>query len=159
MATIRAGGRINTAMVGLSSLPRFRRTRLTDDPTSLLPTLTPPQYGVEKVLIVKLTSGVEQKLFLLQKTIRECIRRGGEDAVDILQDIMDHRLLGGGPGRGAHRLVDEFMACIAKNVAKTTARTGAKKNKKDKETTIYSNNVVDPGNKQRRRELNRGNTY
>ena len=80
-------------------------------------------------------------------SVQACARRGGEQILHVLSELLQHRLLGCGPGERAHQLVDKFMTCV---------RPVNQQQPANESFYFYCNNPVDPGNKQRRREANRG---
>ena len=131
-------------LIGNSCLPRYRITRaeVVRTPPG---TLNTPDY--DGLTLAKLSAKDNTAIFALMGLVRDCARRGGTDILGILRDILQYRLLGGGPGEKAHKLADKFMTCVHNTDHCTSHQTRG---------SIYVNNPRDPGNKQRAREANRG---
>ena len=147
--TVLAGGEVDFRFVGNTCLPRYRLSQSEVEQVSL-PAMTEPDF--DNFTLPKLTPSENVSIFGIMDLVRECVRRGGSEILEIMRDLMQHRLLGCGPGRQAHRLVDEFMTCVRI----TSARVTRAKRLPRPVSPIYANNPRDRGNRQNRRDYNRG---
>lgn len=132
--------------ISASCLPRHRITQA-EVVEVVPPTLNEPNF--DGFPLRTLTPTDTSKIYGLMDLVRNCARRGGPAILDILSDLLQHRLLGGGPGVEAHELVDKFMTCVdaCEDRAPDTSRPAS---------PIYVNNTRDLSNKQKARAKNRG---
>lgn len=135
---------MDLSMIGKSCLPRHRITQLEvarapDD------TLTRPNY--DAFTLSKLSVKDNDAMYEVMNLVHQCARRGGSEILQILTDVLQYRLLGGAPGDKAHSLVDKFMTCVHSPSPSHRTRSA---------DPLYANNPVEPSNKQKSREANRG---
>ena len=141
--TITAGGRVDLKFIDNSCLLRHRITQAEVIPEPPLKLIQP---GNDTTLAT-LCPEDNCTIFSLMSSVRTCARRGGAEILQVLGDLLQYRLLGGGPGEVAHKLVDKFMTCVH-GFDNSLFNPPLE--------SIYGNNPIDPGNKQRMREANRG---
>ena len=125
--------------IGSTCLPRYRLSQTQvarKEPASLC------EPVMDAFTLPKLTSKENANICALMETVRVCARRGGPRILQLLRELLEHRLLGAGPGKPAHQLVDKFMNCVRNHKADSAPETNPR---------IYANNPRDPGNKQRAR--------